>query len=115
MHTQECQHSSSFVCSAVGSSLVVRELKAMWSPGRLSQLVCSLSHSLIPCVPSSQKVAALLEQSPLIFYPVKQPRVEGTHEGTCWWLILGFGGTDIHLHSEIGRPAVGKWLHNRDL
>lgn len=27
----------------------------------------------------------------------------------------GFCGTDIHLHSGIGRPAVGKWLYSRDL
>lgn len=108
MHTPECQHSSSLVCSAVGSSLIRERAAGRVFPGK-TESACLLFNS---CVPSSQKVAAILEQSPLISYPVKWPRVEGTHEVPAH---PGFCGTDIHLHSGIGRPAVGKWFHNRDL
>ena len=86
MHTPECQHSSSFVCSAVGSSLVRERAAGRVFPGK-TESACLLFNS---CVPSSQKVAAILEQSPLISYPVKWPRVEGTHEvparGSSWVL-----------------------------
>lgn len=80
MHTPECQHSFSFVCSAVGSSLVRERAAGRVVPGK-TEPACLLFNSRVP---SSQKVAAILEQRPLISYPVKWPTVEG--RGSSWVL-----------------------------
>lgn len=74
MHTQEPAFFFLHMYSAVGSPLVRERAPGRVVPGKTEPACLLFVPFFNSCVPSSQKVAAILEQSPLIFYPVKWPR-----------------------------------------